>query len=211
MSGLSGWLSQIKLPLSVQDVGKNVGRNIAVDCGTGRIGIAYAETYLPGFPQLLSRGSARQRLRFSATESSALILSQNAVHRQLALQTIEELRNWSGSTPHKPEQVLEDQEVKYFPWSWVILFEDMADNPNLVEWMTEIQKAHPTVQFCWIGMRFPKELETMPGIAMLPPLEPDHVGEFKAYLSALLSLGGPEGSDSDQVIAFPRPKKRKQG
>jgi hypothetical protein len=192
-------------------VGKNVGRNIAVDCGTGRIGISYAETYLPGFPQLLSRGSARQRLRAGSTESSALILSGNAVLRQLALQTIEELRNWSGSSPHKPEQVLEDQEVKYFPWSWVILFEDLAEDPNLVEWMTKLQKAHPKVQFCWIGMRFPKALETMPGIAMLPPLEPDHVGEFKAYLSALISLGSPEGSDSDHVIAFPRPKKRKQG
>ena len=211
MTGLSNWLSQIKLKISAQDVGKNVGRNIKVDCKTGRIGISYAEAYLPGFPQLMSRGSARQRLRPSSVKSDVLILSRSAVSRQLALQTIEEQRNWSGSTPHKPEEIIGEQEVQYFPWSWVILFEDLADEPNLMQWVTTIRKAHPKVQFCWIGLRLPKDLETMPGIAMLPPLEPQHVGEFKAYLAALLALGRPEDNHWGHVLTFPPSKKLKQG
>lgn len=39
------WLKQNKIEITAQDIGRNVRRNLLIDCGTGNVGIRYAENY----------------------------------------------------------------------------------------------------------------------------------------------------------------------
>lgn len=202
---LTHWLDGKKLALAAKDIGQNVGRNLRIDCGTGRVGISYAEAYLPGFPQFLSRGSARQRQGSDAAVVEVLVLSHSAVCRQLTLQAIEEERQWTASVPAHLDDIWAGKDFPYFPWSWVILFQDLEKVPSLHEWVFDVKNRFPKVQIVWAGATIPDPLTTLPGLVLLPPLNPEHLGTFKerlrqAILSSTLPITG-------EVLAFPRQKK----
>jgi hypothetical protein len=209
IAGLMHWLSTKTLHLVARDLGKNVGRNIVVDCATGKVGVGYAESYLPGFPQFLSRGSAKHRFGSAHTSHEVLVLSRNAVCRQLTLQAVEEHKHWTASVPLNPEDMWTGKEFPYFPWSWVLLFQDLEDEEGLVPWVKTIHAEFPKVRFCWVGTRLPYEMETVAGLTLIPPLEPHQIGEFKTNLANVFHAEEPPG-EGDGIIPFPKERARRR-
>ncbi|MEZ4751396.1 MAG: hypothetical protein R3B54_12495 [Bdellovibrionota bacterium] len=39
------WMKKNKIEISAQDIGRNVRRNVVIDCSTGNVGVRYAENY----------------------------------------------------------------------------------------------------------------------------------------------------------------------
>src|SRR3989338_8039517 len=103
---LESWCLSHKVSIGVMDVGKNITRNVIVDCASGRVGVSYAEGYVPYEPVFLDSGSVRLRERSLPKSVEIMVLTDSRVRRALAKQAIEERPGYRANCPSNPIQII---------------------------------------------------------------------------------------------------------
>lgn len=178
------WLEGNHLKVVAQDLGANATRKVLVNCQTGMVGVNYAEgTTQP--MHWIAEGSARNRNPMDSINAEVLILTENAVKRTLAKQAIEEERHWTAATPKNPTDIISKKTVSDFPWSVVLIFDDMDDYNPIEAWISRLHLTFPAVQIRWVGATIPAQLKrAFPELKQLPPLEPALLPEFKKKLKS---------------------------
>ena len=196
---VESWSLANGIRIAVMDVGKNVTRHVLVDCGTGKVGVSYAEGFTQEDPAFLSLGSVRLRETSPSAHREILVLSSNRVQRTLVKQAVEEHSGYRANCPKNPMQIIALNDFRDFNAETVMLFDDL-DHPELIEiWIANAMKFFPSLKFCWVGKVEP--LKILPtGTQQLLPAEPNKIMRFKEALVAVLPKSG--RSSTGQVIPF---------
>jgi hypothetical protein len=194
------WVEVTTLPLLSRDTGGDHPRNLTVDCATGGVGITYADRTPAEL--FLTLGTARLRNPLDNVQTEVLVLSKNSVKRTLAKQAIEEQPQWSASTPKNPKEILGKTGKIDFPWSIVLLFDDLEEDAACLKWITKMSAQYPSVQFRWVGGSLPSFAKKVPFLKHLPPVEPVLMPEFKRKIQR--ALFEHLSSDTSDIIKFPK-------
>ncbi len=193
LRSLYQWLEQHGLKLEAKDLGRNFLRQVRVDIATGKVAVSYGRAATAGLPELISLGSARNRLPPTEAPLKVLILSPSPVERSLARQAVEEYPQWTVEMPTNPAHWMAELSSKAMPYALVLVCAGAARDIEL-ETLFSRQRGTP---FVWVGKSAPKFLANCPGVLYLGPLDPEFLGEFKGGLRELLrSLQGSELSPS---------------
>jgi len=200
MDSLQGWIKNHGLKIVSQDIGKNVARNLTLECATGKVRVSYAETYRSAVPPFIDIGSARERFKETSPQTKILVLAHNRVKAILAKQAIEENPNCSATLSQEPGHFF-DENLVDFCWSHVFLFEDMAKETSLKRWIKGLREFLPSVQIYWVGHGTPAYARSLPH---LPSFEAESVPAFKKALNEVLV----ETLSISDVIPFRKQKKK---
>ncbi len=189
------WLEQYGLKLAAKDLGRNFPRQVRVEIDTGRAGVSYGRAATAGLPEILSLGSAANRLAPTDSPLNVLILSSSPVERRLASQAVEEYAGWKVEAPKDSAHWLAEHATKGLPYALVLVCAGAAREIELEHFFTH----HKSTAFAWVGPTFPDFLKHCPGTLYLGPLDPEFLGEFKGGLAELLrSL---QGVDTPKPVA----------
>ena len=202
---LKEWAEDTKIKIVATDTGRNVLRTLRLHCDTGKVGVSYAARSVDNPLQFVSTGTARLRNPMTQIHTEVLILSHKAVKRTLAKQAIEEQAAWSASIPADPTLILKNKTPKEFPWSVVLIFDDLKDLDGLANWVKNISAKYSAVQFRWVGPELPSLTKEFPELRLLPPIEPELIRDFKAMLQQAV-FEHLTHSTSD-VLKFPKKRK----
>ncbi len=202
------WAKEKKIEISVQDVGKNVVRHVYVECETGRVGVTYAEAFIPKADGwLLTSGSAQVRKEILANDV-VLVLSQSTVNRQLARQAVEDLSGWQALIADRPFDWITGAHDELFPARAVVFFDDLGKGKPIEKWITNFRKAHPEVAILWVGNKPPRYAQ---GLQRLAPLKPQSLGKFKKCVKTeLAKLVDKKLPETSEVIQFPTKARAKR-
>ncbi|MBI3293150.1 MAG: hypothetical protein HYZ71_00305 [Deltaproteobacteria bacterium] len=182
---VESWSVANQIPITVMDVGKNVTRNVLVDCATGRVGVSYAEGFTQDDPAFLSLGSVRLRETTPAGSHEILVLSTNRVRRTLVKQAIEEHVGYRANCPRNPMQIIALNDFRDFFAGTVFLFDDLDHSELLATWISNAAKYYPKLKFGWVGKDGPPF--ALPGGSVhLPHVDPEKISGFKGALISLL-------------------------
>ncbi len=187
LRALYQWLEQHGLKLVAKDLGRNFPRQVRLDIPTGKAAVSYGRAATAGLPELISLGSARNRLPPTDAPLNVLVLSSSSVERRLAQQAIEEYPEWRVEIPDDAAHWLAELSHETLPYSLVLVG---AGSAREIELETLLSRYKGTA-FAWVGSDLPESLKHCPGILHLGPLDPEFLGEFKGGLRELLrSLQG---------------------
>jgi len=193
------WIDLNDLNLIAEDTGRGVSRELVIDCETGLVGVSYAE----GFDRrqgLLALGTAAGRNSGEAVQLEVLVLTLNRVHRQLCQQAIEETPQFKATSPASPFDVVMRFDAKNFPWSAVLIFDDIGRGKPVEKWIGEVSQTLPHVKVCWVGKTRPAFGKKLP---LLQPLTPETMKKFKRELGKELAVPTVLAGQTSDVIAFP--------
>lgn len=182
---IESWSLANNVRISVMDIGKNVTRNVMVDCATGRVGVSYAEGFMQEDPAFLSMGSVRLREAVTSVSAEVLILSANRVQRTLAKQAIEERSGYRANCPKNPMQIIALNDFRHFMAEIVLLFDDLEHSELVAMWVANAMKYYPKTVFCWVGRGEPA-VDLPTGTRRVSPIEPERIAHFKAALQDVL-------------------------
>jgi hypothetical protein len=203
--GLHTWVKGKKLSLTAEDTGRNVMRHLVIDGSTGKVGVTYAEAYVPEFNNFLSTGSAQERDNSGGQHVQVLLLSSNRVTRRLAQQAIEEYPPCLATIPKQPQDLLTQGQLAFFPWTYLFVFEDLGSDKPLEKWIKLVKKKFPGVNGFWVGKKVPLFAK---GFTRLAPLTPESVHHFKDQLKDQFNHLD-ESITPGFVIPFPKKKAKK--
>ena len=175
------WLNQHGLKPVAKDVGKYISRKAIIDCATGRVGIEYGIGRRLGLPEFVTPGSARKRISPDSEVINTLVLCKNRVHAHLAVQAIEEHRNYRAQVPLHPGDFAVGK-PDLSPYQQILLFDDWATHDEIHDFINQAQEQHPKLKFLWAGEVQPLFLSEISRLLILPRLVPEFLIEFKAAL-----------------------------
>lgn len=182
---IEAWSVANGIKIGVMDVGKNISRHVIVDCGSGRVGVSYAEGFTEEDPAFLTLGSVRLRETIPSHSHEILILTNNRVQRTLAKQAIEENLGFRANCPKNPIQIIALNDFREFAAEVVLVFEDLDQTELISTWMKNASKYYPNLKFCWVGKE--NAPAWLPENAKkLQPVEPETIALFKTALLGIL-------------------------
>jgi hypothetical protein len=206
-TALDEWAKQNEVLIAVRDLGRGTTRSILIKCDDGLVGVTYADRIEMNAPAFLTLGSAKARVKeekISQTEHRVLILSMNKVRKLLAKQAVEEHAGFEASFPKDAHQFLVKKPGKNFPYSHVLIFDDLENSPTLKTFVKQASAHLPLSSFSWIG-------ENLPGWAsnsrLMPPLEPQTISAFKKSLHVALFTPAVSVEPTSTVLSFEKRKK----
>ncbi len=182
---VESWSVANRIPIVAMDVGKSVTRNLLIDCGTGRVGVSYAEGFTENDPAFLSMGSVRLREATPSGSQEILVLATSRVNRTLVKQAIEEIAGYRANCPKNPMQIIALNDFRDFFATGIFLFDDLEHPELIAPWILDAVRYYPHLKFTWIGKSDPT-LTLPPGSQTLKLPRPDKIIEFKAALAELL-------------------------
>lgn len=201
------WLRDHKINVVASDTGRALPRVLLIKPDTGQVGVRYSRGSEETEHGFLSTGSARQRNPLDAVHSEVLVLTTNPVWRILAKQAIEEQKSWGAATPKDPLEMTNGKVPSAFPWSVVLLFSDLENEPNTPEFIATLLEKYPSVQIRWVGPALPSFAKQIPALKLVPPLDPILLPEFKNRIRS--AIFDHEIADTSDLIRFPKKRKKR--
>ena len=205
-SAVHTWAKETGCQVVAEDVGRGVTRTLLVDCETGKVGVSYAETFIPGDFGILATGSASRRSQVPLDFAhQILVLANNQVGRQLCQQAIESIAPWTAIAPEMPFDILTQPVPSDFICRAVVIHEDVGKGKPVERWTKSILDEYPQVGAYWIGKTVPKFAK---GYTKLATFTPDKIATFKKEISRELGRLAATESTPGTLLAFPTKKKR---
>ena len=182
LSLVKEWANSVGLTISVTEFGKGVVRNLSIDCASGTVSVKFGELDMPNSkPLFLAEGTARERIPLAKVHNKILILTKNAVQRQLTKAAIEEYPAWAAETIDEPDVFIKSSSVKKNQWSVVLCFQDMNEEKGLKKFLNELKEHHPSTEIRWVGSQLPDFLNHS-DTKILPPIDYALLPDFKKLL-----------------------------
>lgn len=200
------WFRARHVPVAAKDTGRGVARTLTIECGTGRVGVQYAESSNPAV--FFTPGSARQRLAPNATSVQMLLLVDNPTRRHLAKQAIEEHRNWVAEAPKDTKPTLKNTKFKKVDWTAVLVSEDCGERDKVKAWLLELQKQRPAIKRLWSGDTLPSFAGKRCELRQLPPIDSVTIDLFKEELATALTEETASEPSTANVIPFPKRRRK---
>lgn len=195
-NALKKWCAEKKVTVIGEDLGRNVQRNIIIDCESGKVGVSYAEASPNEKTVLIADGTAGERSG-SHRPRRALILGESRTGRQMCRQAVESLDTWRATIHERPFDLFVAPKWEDFDFDAVILLADVGEGKPVQKWFTKLIEMYPSSKRIWVGDS-PKKwgLE----IEALPSVDHDNASKFQEQLRN--SLHESETDPGAKVIRF---------
>jgi hypothetical protein len=180
---VESWAQSLGIKINVIEVGKQLVRNLSVECRTGIVAVTYGEINQKSSKVLfLSEGTARTRIPLAQVHNNILILTHNPVHRQLTKACIEEYPAWAADSVENLSELTQSKALAHKSWSVVLCFEDLRQEKGIETILQDIRKKHPASQIRWVGAALPEFHKDFPELKLLPPIDYELLPDFKKML-----------------------------
>ncbi len=182
VEAIQDWANQLGIKIVVTEIGKRINRNLSIDCRSGVVGVTYGDLNTPKSNLIfISQGTPRNRIPLAQVHNRILILTENAVQRQLTKAAVEEHPAWAAQTVENVPDFFRSTLAKKGQWSVVLLFEDIINQKGLESFISEVKKLHPSTEIRWVGSQIPSFLSNF-NVKLLPPMDYDLLPDFKKML-----------------------------
>ena len=182
LSAIEQWSTSIGIKIIVVEVGQRTIQNILVDCGTARVGVSYGKSKDFGKLIFVSEGTARTRTPLSEVHNNILILTNNAIQRQLTRAAIEEYPAWSAISVDNISKFIQSKPWEKNSWSVILCFADLEKQEGLDKFLKNIRQFRSSTQIRWVGSRLPDYSREIPELKLLPPMTYELLPDFKKML-----------------------------
>lgn len=206
LPSLKQWLLKAEIPVVASQLGPHLPMEVLLTPQNGKVGVRFSARGTPTMNfDLLTSGTARNRLLSQETTTRVTTLSLSAVTRALVKQCIEEEPAWEAHCP----EITDEKSLQHYlnqHSSPIIIFSDeFKSKPKLLEVVAKHHQKNPKISFGWIGAHIPAEIiQLFPNARLLPPLEPFLIPHFKKMIRR--ALKDSQFTSSHSAIPFSNPK-----
>lgn len=182
------WLTDQQIPIQANETGRNVLRSLVVECGTGQVGVRFADPEMDKKLGFLKIGTVAQRaIRPDHQTRRILLITETPALALLAAQSVEG-KGWTTKSLKTKDllRATKDRKPKLLDGvSAVVVFEDTFDNPKLASSILTLRKKCPGPRWLWAadeGSQVPLPFDS---IHLPTSQNPDR---FAGELTSVLSL-----------------------